>query len=296
MPIHDLLNYFSEAAEGAARPIQHLLFNDDGAHGSYAGMDLYSAFQPLFSADKLLPVAHEALLRARNAEGRAISPLDAFAVPKSNEQIIYFDRLCRVVHAVNFAHQSSRVPDLYLNISGRHLISVNGGHGQFFEAMLRHCGLQPAQIVLEILESRVDDLKHLQAAIAAYRLRGYRIAIDDFGCQNSNFDRLWQLTPDIVKLDRSLIVEATSNPRARRILPKLVDIVHDLGAIVVCEGVETVPQHQIAVDAGVDLLQGFYYARPAPDLVDNLPNGVKQALAARRPASALSGQSAACLA
>lgn len=56
--------------------------------------------------------------------------------------------------------------------------------------------------MLGVLESHVDDLQHLQEAIDAYRSRGFRVAIDDFGCQHSNFDRLWRLTPDIVKLAR----------------------------------------------------------------------------------------------
>lgn len=180
---------------------------------------------------------------------------------------MHFDRLCRVVHALNFFHQSGAQGDLFLNISGRHLLSVGKGHGHTFETLLRHCGLAPTQIVLEVLESGVDDLQHLQEAVNGYRSRGFRVAIDDFGCQHSNFDRLWRLTPDIVKLDRSLIVQASTNARARRILPKIIDIIHDLGAQVVCEGIETAEQHTLARAAGADLLQGYYYARPSTEVV-----------------------------
>lgn len=266
MPLSDLLDYFAQINPSAAKS-QGPLFDDEGAYGCYGDLRLYSAFQPLFAVDGLRVVAHEALLRARDGAGRQISPGEAFAVPKTGDEIKHFDRLCRVLHAVNFVNQSNDDSDLFVNISGRHLLSVSGCHGKTYEALLAHCGLSPQRIVLEILESRVDDLKHLQEAVAAYRGRGYRVAIDDFGCQNSNFDRLWQLTPDIVKLDRSLIVEATRNARARRILPRLVDIVHELDAKVVCEGIETVEQHQLATEAGVDLVQGYYYARPAHHLV-----------------------------
>ena len=128
------------------------------------------------------------------------------------------------------------------------------------------CGLTPERIVLEILEARIDDLGRLQEAVSGYRSRGYRVAIDDFGCAHSNFDRLWQLSPDIVKLDRSLMVQAEANPRARRVLPKLVEIIHELGATVVCEGIENRTQHQLAADAGADWLQGYFYALPATAL------------------------------
>lgn len=141
------------------------------------------------------------------------------------------------------------------------------------------CGLKPRQVILEVLEARVDDISRLNDAVAAYRQRGYRVAIDDFGCEHSNFDRLWRLTPDIVKLDRSLIVQATSNERARRILPKIVDIIHELGAQVVCEGIETPEQHNLAIEAGADLLQGYYYAMPSAELSGQIippPSPVKE--------------------
>lgn len=125
--------------------------------------------------------------------------------------------------------------------------------------------------MLEILESRVDELPRLQDAVDAYRSRGFRVAIDDFGCQHSNFDRLWRLTPDIVKLDRSLIVQASEDKRVRRILPKIVEIIHDLGAQVVVEGIETLDQHVLALDAGTDLMQGFYYARPSAEVLAQRP-------------------------
>ncbi|MEI7432124.1 MAG: EAL domain-containing protein, partial [Betaproteobacteria bacterium] len=92
--------------------------------------------------------------------------------------------------------------------------------------------------------------------------------------------------PDIVKLDRSLIVQATENPRVRRVLPKIVEIVHDLNARVVCEGVETREQHAIALDSGVDLLQGFYYARPSPEVELKLKHSVSSSFDFARVAQA----------
>jgi len=236
----------------------------EGAFGQYEDMRMRSVFQPLVTAEGQNPAAYEALLRVN---GGAIPPDQAFGRITSPEGIVFFDRLCRSLHALNFTRQSGEGDVLYLNVHGRHLLNVDGGtHGSIFEALLGHCGLKPSQVVLEVLESRIDDVQRLTEAVAAYQQRGYRVAIDDFGCSHSNFDRLWLLTPDIVKLDRSLLLQSTHNPRARLILPKIVDIIHDLGALVVCEGVETEDQHKLAVDAGADLLQGYYYARPAPKL------------------------------
>lgn len=263
-----LLAFFAQSRGRPGDLQQCLHFDDGGVCGRYGGLSLHSAFQPLLDAASLRPAAHEALLRARTmAEGHPVSPAQAFGLPRRPEGIVFLDRLVRTVHAFNFAAQAEAGDVLYLNVHGRHLLSVEGGtHGRTFETLLAHCGLAPEQIVLEILESDIADEERLIAAVAAYQARGYRIAIDDFGCSHSNFDRLWKLSPDIVKLDRGLIVQSATNPRARTILPKLIDILHDLGASVVCEGIETPDQHALVLDSGTDLVQGFLYARPQPSL------------------------------
>ena len=232
--------------------------------GHFAGLELHSYYQPVFEARGLQPFAHEALLRPRKpGDTDFSSSLEALNSPTTAQAAIYLDRLCRVVHAMNFVRQQPGAQHLFLNVSPQHLQSVAHNHGEAFEALLQLCGLRPQQVVLEILESSVENLELLQTAVQSWRQRGFQIAIDDFGCQHSNFDRLWKMTPDIVKLDRQLVQQAAQNPRAALILPKLIDMVHDLGARVVCEGVETAAQHQQCMDAGADLLQGYYYARPA---------------------------------
>lgn len=273
MPIEEVFAYFARTPSAPmALPLR---CDDDGVFaGFFREMHLDSVFQPLLDAASQRPRAHEALLRVHDARQRPISPAAAFEVPRNAGEAVYFDRLCRILHTLNFVRQAPPGIDLFLNISGRHLLGVTDGeHGETFERLLHMCGTRPERVILEILEAGVDDLSRLNEAVNAYRARGYRVAIDDFGCEHSNFDRLWRLTPDLVKLDRSLILHGASNPRARRILPKLIEIIHELGARVVCEGIETAEQHQLAVDAGADLVQGYFYARP-------------NALLARQPALA----------
>ena len=188
------------------------LLNDAQAYRArFSGMDLHSHFQPLVDARTLRANACEALLRARpmNTDGAFISPAIAFAAATTPEEAVLLDRLCRVLHALNFVRQTHAGLDLYLNVSGRHLLAVSHDHGRTFEELLGMCGLSPRRVVLEILESSVDDLPRLQEAVSTYKQRGFRIAIDDFGARHSNFDRLWHISPDVVKLDRGLIEQAT---------------------------------------------------------------------------------------
>ncbi len=263
-----LLAYFDQWQGHPSHAVRQMSLTDGVAVGRFDGLRLYSAFQPLFQAGTMRPIAYEALLRAQDEDREPVSPAQAFAHPATSDEIVYFDRLCRMIHVVNFVRQANPTELLFLNIDGRQLLNVGGGrHGSAFETLLTYCDLKPTQVVLEIVESRIDDLSRLVEAVSDYQQRGYRVAIDDFGCLDSNFDRLWQLSPDFVKLDRSLIMQSMVNPRARLILPKLVEIIHDLEAQVVCEGIETLEQHRFAVQSGVDLLQGYYYARPHPSLL-----------------------------
>ena len=249
------------------QPHAALYKQQDAIVGHFAGLELHSHYQPLFHAHNLQPFAYEALLRPRRPGQTGFqAPFEAFSNATTAQAAIYLDRLCRVVHAMNFVRQQPGGHHLFLNVSAQHLQSVSHSHGAAFEGLLRLSGLSPQQVVLEILEANVDDLTLLQTAVQGWRQRGFQIAIDDFGCQHSNFDRLWQMTPDIVKLDRQLIHQAQHNSRAAIILPKLIDMIHDLGARVVCEGVETTAQHELCMDAGADFLQGYFYARPAAHL------------------------------
>lgn len=248
----------------ANTPSPALQTQQDAIVGRFASWELHSHYQPLLRAQDLQPIAHEALLRPRQLGQRGFAaPQHALSSATTPQEAVYLDRLCRVVHAMNFVRQASGQGALFLNVSAQHLQSVSHSHGSTFENLLALCGLRTEHVVLEILESGVEDLQQLQNAVDAWRAHGFRIAMDDFGCQHSNFDRLWQLTPDIVKLDRALIQQAQHHRRAAIILPKLIEMIHDLGAHVVCEGVETSEQHALCLDAGADLLQGYFYARPA---------------------------------
>ncbi|BAU57874.1 FOG: EAL domain [Halorhodospira halochloris] len=108
------------------------------------------------------------------------------------------------------------------------------------------------------------DNQRLADAVSWFREFGCLVALDDFGTGYSNFERLLELTPDLVKLDRSLIQRAVEEHAEgqRRILNNLVALIHEAGSLVVLEGVETEHQALTALDADVDFVQGFFFARP----------------------------------
>ncbi|MHB9119838.1 MAG: sensor domain-containing phosphodiesterase, partial [Burkholderiales bacterium] len=175
---------------------------------------------------------------------------------------IHIDRLCRSLHLHNFARLSDPASWLFLNINPEVMVR---GHrfGSFFAELLEQHQISPQRIVVEILEGQIHDEEALSEAVNFYRGLGCVIAIDDFGAGHSNFDRIWRIAPDIVKLDRSMIAQAATTPRVKRVLPKLIQLLHESGSLTLIEGVENEEEAMISINAGVDMVQGYYFGRPA---------------------------------
>ncbi len=143
--------------------------------------------------------------------------------------------------------------------------------------MTTHFGIGGDRLVLEVLENEMSDLAAFEAALKITRAHGCLIAIDDFGAGHSNFDRVWRLQPDIVKLDRSLIARAASDRRAQRVVSQMVSLLHECGSMVLMEGVETVEEALIAMESDADMVQGYFFGRPQPKLVSSshVPDALK---------------------
>jgi len=228
----------------------------------FIGLQLRSTFQPIYSTILGKALGYEALIRPSIGPSDPLAPAFAFGFADNQGRLVKFDRVARTLHALNYLHLPDTRGLLFLNVHPKLLVSVNA-HGQVFERILHAHSVPTHKVVIEILESAVDADKPLVEAIGNYRDRGYHIAIDNFGSKHSNLDRLWKLAPDYVKLDLSIIHEAENNPKVRRMLPKLIEIIHELGARAVVEGIENEAQYKVALDAGATLLQGYLLGKPA---------------------------------
>lgn len=235
--------------------------HDGQVVGHFRGLIICSHFQPIFSIAHKRPVGYEALLRAKNHAGVSVSPLDVFDMAQSEAENIFLDRLCRNLHVRNFITMSDETSWLFLNINP--LVTIRGkNYGAFFAELLDRYRIPAYRIVIEILEKRIQDESLLADAVAYYKDLGCLIAIDDFGAGHSNFDRIWRLSPQVVKLDRSMIAQAASNFKVRRVLPNLISLIHESSSLSLIEGVETEEEALIAMDSGIDFVQGYYFGRP----------------------------------
>ena len=232
--------------------------------GNIAGLTVRSHFQPIFSVAHSRTVGFEGLMRPSDPDGNPVAPLDALAMGRGFSHVLTLDRLASAVHVHNFQHLKAD-GWLFLNMnSAVFLESVHDGH--FLGELLEATGLPPHRVVIEILEQGVLNEVRLGEAVQFFRKLGFLIALDDFGAGHSNFDRVWNLQPDIVKLDRSMTTQAGSNLRIRRMMPVMVSLLHEAGSLVLMEGIETAGEALMAMDADADFVQGYYFGVPAESL------------------------------
>jgi len=234
----------------------------DGEFSStFLGIRLNSAFQPIYDSAAGELFGHEALLRAFLGNDQEISPEFAFSFSAQSGRLVKFDRICRTLHLLNFRQIFQDTGRLFLNVHPELLLNVNA-HGKVFERILHANSVPTNRVVIEIMESAIEADGALAEAIENYRDRKYKIAIDGLGRKHGNLSRLWQLNPDFVKLDKTVVQQAETNPKLRKALRNLIGMIRDLGAQPVIQGIETQTQLDIAIETGSTLLQGYLLGKP----------------------------------
>ena len=233
---------------------------------AFKGLQLTSAFQPVFGIAQGRAAGYEGLLRAVDMHGTAVAPPQVFKLAQSAGEVAFLDTLCRIVHVRNLARLAPGGHWLFLNISLMALVEEFSEHERYFAGLLASCGISPHRVVIEVLESALHQDRDLFRAMAFYRELGCLIAVDDFGAGHSNLDRVWRMKPNIVKLDRLLTRHSAEDQTARMFFNRMVSTMHEAGSLVAVEGVEMESQAIIATDANADLVQGYYFARPSPVL------------------------------
>ncbi len=241
------------------------------AHGVYqTGIfddhRLHTALQPIYSLAHKRIVGHEGLTRVFDARNNSVSPADLFTRDISDARMIQLDRLTRWLHLQNFKLLNDPLNWLFLNVTSETL-AWGREYGPFFKTALDATGIPAHRIVIEVVEHPFENEDHIKDAVECYRELGCLIALDDFGAGHSNFNRIWTLKPDIVKLDRSFLTRADNSQGIRNMLPGIVSLLHQAGALVLMEGVENQDQALLAIGSDVDLVQGFYFGKPFTDLL-----------------------------
>lgn len=254
-------------AHSFCRDAEELVRGGGGGALPWQGLTLASHFQPIFGVRLGACVGYEALIRAHDAQGVAVPASELFARAFAEGRGVELDWICRALHLRSFARVDPGDRKLFINVHSRAAVQDVAVAAEFAD-LVRFYGLVPKRVCVEILEDSCIDELVLRDTVAAYRRSGAAIAMDDFGLGRSNFDRIVALRPDLVKIDRSILIDAVGDEKSRSMLPAIVELLHEAGSQVAVEGIESANEALIAIDSGADQLQGYYFAQPAAGLPD----------------------------
>ncbi len=169
-----------------------------------------------------------------------------------------------VVEAV--ARAAHDLGDLYqgrfwINLSAADIGPADAA-GRLLEVLSRS-GLDADRLGIEVTESLpILDLAHARRVLGDLRSAGYGVAVDDFGTANTPLLYLTALPVDLVKLDRSLVVDPDSRPENMAMLRAMREVSRSLDLDVVVEGVETRRQVELLRELDLRIAQGYVFARP----------------------------------
>lgn len=243
----------------------HIRRHDDGTYAAVWGpFMLKSGFQPIFrmAMGSTHIKAFEALCRPfRN--GAASSPGQFFPMVPRNESY-RVELQTRAVHVLNAPSVLTEQDWLFLNFDPSMFtskqdvdIAIN-----ILDETLKIANISNSRIVCEVTEHKTEE-SNLLLLVSQLRNRGFRIAVDDYGADDSDFERVRKLSPDIIKFDAYWITNLMdSGPAGADLLHQMVLTFKQRGILTLFEGIEHGWQLDLAVDCGVEFVQGYVLARP----------------------------------
>ncbi|RJG05521.1 EAL domain-containing protein [Noviherbaspirillum cavernae] len=171
------------------------------AQGRYFNSTLTSAFQSIRRLDSHMVTGFEGFIRSYSSTDDGLSLWKLLDLAASDDESIELDRLCRLLHAINFFRQPAAAGrDLYLSVHARLLAAVDGNHGIAFRRILDMLGVPQQRVVLQ-LPAIVEQQGWLLNYVADnYRRNGFRVAINAADAAEA-LDLLHRVRADVVKVD-----------------------------------------------------------------------------------------------
>jgi EAL domain-containing protein (putative c-di-GMP-specific phosphodiesterase class I) len=214
------------------------------------------AFQPIVDVSLHQVFSYEALIR-----GTDNAPAYQILRQVPAEELLSFDQEARVA-AIDLAARLGIVCHLNLNFMPQ---SLHSNFAVLHTVEAAHRALLPIErLVMEVTEGAViEDMDHFAERINEYRGLGLKVAFDDFGAGYSGLNLLADFQPDQIKLDMKLVRNIDHHGPRQSIVRAIGQVCIDLGIDVIAEGVETAEEYTWLANEGVQLFQGYLFAKPA---------------------------------
>ncbi|MBR3305633.1 MAG: GGDEF domain-containing protein [Lachnospiraceae bacterium] len=216
------------------------------------------AFQPIVSSRTGDIVAYEALMRSQ--QDPRLSPLTILKYASMDERLydIELSTFTNVLKQVEQFKEELGDKKIFINSIPGHFLSDED------YKKLRQCyrELFP-HLVVEITEETEFENNTAEVLRARSGADNFEVAVDDFGTGYSNMSNLLKFLPNYVKIDRTLIENVHEDPKKQHFVKTIIEFAHDNGFQALAEGVETNRELNAVVRMGVDMIQGYYTAKPS---------------------------------
>ncbi|MBV8547535.1 MAG: EAL domain-containing protein, partial [Acidobacteria bacterium] len=224
-------------------------------------------FQPIFETNSAIkggqPMLFALEALARGPKGSNVEPANVlFEYVRRKGKEVEVDRAC-IARAIAASAGVPGSPAISVNVHASTLERDPNLTDFLIETCSTH-DMPVSRLILEIVEQqKFWDERAFFDALNDLRGLGVRIALDDIGIGYSSHRMLIEVRPELFKIDRYFINGCTRKPSSRAAIESIVLLASRLGGRVVAEGIETLADFDTVTSLGIDLVQGFYFARPA---------------------------------
>jgi EAL domain-containing protein (putative c-di-GMP-specific phosphodiesterase class I) len=264
MPFPTLRNYLARLP-GATQAGTSVWLDAEGrAQGRYFNSTLTSAFQAVRAVGSNAITAYEAFVRSYSETDQGLSLWKLLDHAANDDESIELDRLCRMLHAINFFRQPEALgADLFVSVHARLLAAVDSNHGIAFSRILNALELPQEKVVLQ-LPAVVEQQRWLLNYVSDnYRRNGFRFAVNAANVKEAR-DLLERVRPDVMKVDARELA-------AHRATVKLLSDCSSLGVQVIFKRVENIETlnilNELTINNGQTIYaQGFLWDSPKASL------------------------------
>lgn len=221
-------------------------------------------YQPKFNINTGKIVGAEALIRWIHPTMGMVSPMEFIPIAEKTRFINnigqwVFDEVCKKLRC--WIDEGIEVVPIAINLSRVELYQQD--LVDMLKFGIHRYKLDPKLIEIEITESTaLNDIGFINEKLSEIKDLGMKVAMDDFGTGNSNLSNLKDIQIDVLKLDKSLLLDIENNEKTELMLKSIVDLSKNLSLKTVCEGVENMSQVEILKGTGCEVVQGYVFSKP----------------------------------
>jgi len=219
---------------------------------------IISHFQPLYNNKTKQIEKYESLVRIEKGDGEIVLPFFFLDVAKKSK---YYSKITSAVIKNSFKELKNTDKEISINLS---VLDIEDKHikKEIIETLKQNQHIAK-RVVFELLEDENSkDFNSVKRFIKEVKSFGVKIAIDDFGSGYSNFERLLEFEPDILKIDGSLIKNIEHDEYSRKIVETIHTFAAKIGTKTVAEFVSNEAVFKIINDIGIDYSQGYFIGKP----------------------------------